>query len=177
MAAEDEQDFHDFVVARWHPLLRTAFLLTGDRQDAEELVLSALVRVHRDWRRMERGDGAAVHARRVLVDLVASPWRHRLRVRRQTVESLPDLPATDAATSSEDRDLLVRACLELPPRMRTVLVLRYFEDLGEAETAATLGISVEAVRSRTSRALDDLRVSLDPPPVTDVTPTTNGSPA
>jgi RNA polymerase sigma-70 factor (sigma-E family) len=176
MGGTDERDFHDFVVAQWHPLLRTAYLLTGDWQEAEDLVQSALVRVHRNWHRIERRDAPAVYARRVLVNVAASSWRRRLRLREHSVESLPDLPAPDAFGRSDDRDVLRRACLELPPRMRAVLVLRYFEDLSEAETAATLGISLGAVKSQTSRALGRLRTVLDPP-VTDVTPTTNGSPA
>jgi RNA polymerase sigma-70 factor (sigma-E family) len=176
MGGDDEQDFHDFVVAQWHPLLRTAFLLTGHRQEAEDLVQSTLVRVHRNWHRIERRDAPAVYARRVLVNVAGSSWRHRLRLREHTVESVPDVPGPDAFGACDDRDVLRRACLELPPRMRAVLVLRYFEDLSETETATTLGISVGAVKSQTSRGLGRLRAVLDAA-VTDVTPTTNGSPA
>jgi RNA polymerase sigma-70 factor (sigma-E family) len=187
MDAQDEQDFHDFVVGQWHALLRTAYLLTGDRGEAEDLVQSALVRVHRNWQRIERRDAPAVYARRVLVNLNASIWRRR-RLREQPTEQLPELPDADATEAHALRDELRRACLRLPPRQRAVLVLRYFEDLTEADTAATLGISVGAVKSQTSRGLDRLRVilagdrALDAALTADLgdaeTPTTtNGSPA
>ena len=187
MDAQDEQDFRDFVVGQWHHLLRTAYLLTGDRGDAEDLVQSALVRVHRNWHRIERRDAPAVYARRILVNLNASVWRRRLRLREQPAAQLPDRPDPDATEAHALRDELLRACLRLPPRQRAVLVLRYFEDLTEAETAATLGISVGAVKSQTSRGLDRLRAvlvtgrALDHALTADLgdadTPTTNGSPA
>src|ERR687886_1461249 len=157
MDAQDEQDFREFVVGQWHALLRTAYLLTGDRGDAEDLVQSALVRVHRNWHRIERRDAPAVYTRRVLVNLNASIWRRRLRLREQPTAELPERPGADPAEAHALRDERRRACLRLPPRQRAVLVLRYFEDLSEAETAATLGISVGAVKSQTSRGLDKLR--------------------
>lgn len=186
MDAQDEQDFHDFVVGQWHALLRTAYLLTGDREDAEDLVQSALVRVHRNWHRIERRDAPAVYARRILVNLNASFWRRRLRLHERATAQLPELGRADATEALALRDELQRACLRLPPRQRAVLVLRYFEDLSEAETAATLRISVGAVKSQTSRGLDRLRLiiaadrALDADLSADLTdadtPTTNGSP-
>ena len=95
MDAQDEQDFRDFVVGQWHALFRTAYLLTGDRGDAEDLVQSALVRVHRNWHRIERRDAPAVYARRVLVNLSASFWRRRLRVREQPTDLLPERASAD----------------------------------------------------------------------------------
>ena len=187
MDAQDEEDFRDFVVGQWHALLRTAYLLTGDRGDAEDLVQSVLVRVHRNWHRIERRDAPAVYARRILVNLNASFWRRRLRLHEQPTDRLPERVGADATEAHALRDELRRACLRLPPRQRAVLVLRYFEDLSEADTAATLGISVGAVKSQTSRGLDRLRAILSTDRALDAaltadlddadTPTTNGSPA
>jgi RNA polymerase sigma-70 factor (sigma-E family) len=182
MDRQDEQDFHDFVVGQWQALLRTAYLLTGDRGEAEDLVQSALVRVHRNWHRIERRDAPAVYARRVLVNLNASIWRRRLRLREHPTDELPERPGADAAEAHALRDELRRACLKLPPRQRAVLVLRYFEDQTEADTAATLGISVGAVKSQTSRGLDKLRVIMAAERAAHASldldaPSTNGSPA
>jgi RNA polymerase sigma-70 factor (sigma-E family) len=150
-------------------------------------VQSALVRVHRNWHRIERRDAPAVYARRVLVNLNASVWRRRIRLREQPTAELPERAGADASEAHALRDELRRACLRLPPRQRAVLVLRYFEDLTEAETAAVLGISVGAVKSQTSRGLDRLRAVLRDQRAQDAalsadlgdldTPSTNGSPA
>ena len=182
MDPSDEAAFKDFVVSQWHPLARTAFLLTGDRGDAEDLVQSTLVRVHRHWTRIERTDAPYVYARRVMVNLNTSIWR-RTRLTHQLTATPPERTGgPDAAAAVDLRDELLRACRTLPPRMRAVLVLRYFEDLPEAEVAAALGISVGTVKSQTSKALDKLRAALaaDPdgghPARIDRT-TTNGSPA
>lgn len=156
MTSESEQDFHDFVTGQWHPLVRTAYLLTGDHGEAEDLVQSTMVRVHRNWHRIERRDAPAVYARRILVNLNASRWRRALRLRVQPTDAVPE-GAADPMAAFDLHDQLRRACLTLPPRQRAVLVLRYFEDRPEAEVAALLGISVGAVKSSTSRALDKLR--------------------
>ncbi len=180
MDRQDEQDFHDFVVGQWHALLRTAYLLTGDHGEAEDLVQSALVRVHRNWHRIERRDAPAVYTRRVLINLNASIWRRRLRLREHPTGELPERPGTDTTEAHALRDELRRACLKLPPRQRAVLVLRYFEDQTEADTAATLGISVGAVKSQTSRGLDRLRLIMAADRASHAaldTPSTNGSPA
>ena len=182
MDATDEAAFREFVVSQWHTLARTAFLLTGDRGDAEDLVQSTLVRVHRHWTRIERTDAPYVYARRVMVNLNTSIWR-RTRIAHHLTAAPPERSGgPDDAATVDLRDELLRACRTLPPRMRAVLVLRYFEDLPEAEVAAALGISTGTVKSQTSKALDRLRAALaaDPdgghPALTDRT-TTNGSPA
>ncbi|WP_088289587.1 SigE family RNA polymerase sigma factor [Kineosporia sp. A_224] len=181
MDASDEADFREFVVGQWHALARTAYLLTGDRGDAEDLVQSTLVRVHRHWTRIERSDAPYVYARRVMVNLNTSIWR-RTRISHHLTDAPPEPArpgAPDDTTTVDQRDELLRACRTLPPRMRAVLVLRYFEDLPEADVAAALGISVGTVKSQTSKALDRLRAELGALPATSRTtaPTTNGSPA
>ena len=161
MDATGEQEFHDFVVGSWHSLLRTAYLLTGDHGEAEDLVQSTLVKVHRHWERIERRDAPGVFARRVMINLNSSIWRRRVRLREQPTDTLPDPSRRgtdgDQMAAYDLRDQLRRACLTLPPRQRAVLVLRYFEDMTEADAARTLGISVGAVKSQTSRGLERLR--------------------
>ncbi|WP_020576379.1 SigE family RNA polymerase sigma factor [Actinopolymorpha alba] len=157
MKANDEEAFRDFVNARWHSLLRTAYLLVGDYGYAEDLVQVALVRTHRRWLKIERIDAPDAYLRKVLVNLASSHWRRRLRFRESLVAEPPDGTEDDAAAVSDQRDEVWAALRSLPPRMRAVLVLRYFEDLSEVETAAILGCSTGTVKSQASRGLDRLR--------------------
>ncbi|WP_245687251.1 SigE family RNA polymerase sigma factor [Streptacidiphilus griseoplanus] len=164
MDTSAEAEFRDFVRSRWQPLLRTAYLLTGDHGRAEELVQTALLRTHRHWRRIERSDAPEVYVRKVLVNLHNTWWR-RSRRPEQPTDALPERsdPGGDAYATYELRDELWRAVLELPPRMRAVLVLRYFEDLPEAEVAGILDCSLGSVKSQTSRGLERLRAALGGP--------------
>ena len=152
--------FEAFVVARQASLLRTAFLLTGHAQDAEDLVQAALVKVVPHWRRI--ADDPEPYVRRVLVRENISRWRRR-RWREVTSEHLPEV----LAESPDHDDLLwVRAALaELAPRQRAVVVLRYYEDRTEAETADLLGISVGTVKSHARDAVARLRTGLVREPV------------
>jgi RNA polymerase sigma-70 factor (sigma-E family) len=163
MVSGEDGDFRSFVEAQWQPLLRTAYLLTGDRGLAEDLVQSTLLQVHRRWARIERLDAPAAYARRVLVNLNSSSWRRR-RVREVLHLAMPD-PADvhDASAAVDLRDQLWRACLGLPPRRRAVVVLRYFEDLPDEEVARVLGISVSTVKTQAHRALATLRAELEAP--------------
>ncbi len=167
MRPADEDEFRAFVETRWHALVRVAYLLTGDAGRAEDLVQTALVQVHRHWRRIERADGHDAYVHRPLVNLNVSWWRRR-RVAEDLVDEVPeradagayDLPPRDHAQAQADRDELARALLTLPPRMRAVVVLRYYEDVSEADCAALLGCSVGTVKSQSSRGLERLRVAL-----------------
>jgi RNA polymerase sigma-70 factor (sigma-E family) len=158
MAARDEAGFEEFVAARWRDLLRTAVLLTRDRGHAEDLLQTALVKAYRRWARIERDDPYPC-VRRILVTTAAS--RHRLRSTQEIV-SLPayDPAAPDPPGDVAERERMIAALATLPPRMRTVLVLRYTEDLSEAATAALLGCSVSTVTSQTVRGLARLRSAL-----------------
>jgi RNA polymerase sigma-70 factor (sigma-E family) len=150
--------FREYVVARSPALTRAAWLLTGDRTAAEDLVQNALVRMWSRWARIERDGSVDAYARRVLVTTYINGWRRRWRGEVPT-EVLPDGPAaTDAHAATDLRLSVRRALAELPPRQRAVVVLRYFEDLTEAQTADALGCSVGTVKSQTARALARLRV-------------------
>ena len=155
-----EDGFREFVTARWTDLLRTAYLLTGDRTRAEDLVQSALVRAHRHWPKIRPEGTAEAYVRKIMVNLNTDWWR-RLGSRERRVETVPDATqAGDAYAAFELRDELWAALQQLPTRMRAALVLRFFEDLSEAETAAVLGCSVGTVKSQCSRGLARLRLSL-----------------
>jgi RNA polymerase sigma-70 factor (sigma-E family) len=150
--------FEEYVAARSPALWRSAWLLTGDRHRAEDLVQTALMK---SWRRWERIEPAAVEAyvRRTMVTTYTDWWRRRWNGEIPT-ESLPETAAPAGAGSDPGvrRDVLV-ALATLPRGQRAVVVLRYFDDLTEAQAAAALGISVGTVKSQTARALRTLRTS------------------
>jgi RNA polymerase sigma factor (sigma-70 family) len=110
-------------------------------------------RIQRHWWRLEQPD---TYARRILINQTRSRWR-RKRAAEVPAARLPEVEAPDATSISDQRDELWRMLLGLPPRMRAVLVLRYFEDLPEADIAAVLGCSTGTVKSQASRGLDRLR--------------------
>ena len=145
--------FDAYVAARYRALLRTAYLLTGNHHDAEDLVQATLVKVVGSWRRIEdRPDG---YVRRVMVNEHVSRWRKH-RGREVVVDRTPELAHRD---ETDDALSLQAALRELAPRQRAVIVLRYFEDLTERETADLLDISVGTVKSQARDALARLRQS------------------
>lgn len=143
--------FDDFVGSRSTALLRTAFLLTRDHALAEDLLQTALTKAWFAWSRIETAPEAYV--RKVLVNTYASWWRRKWNGEHAT-EVLPET-AVEAAESTHD---LWQAMGRLPRRQRAVIVLRYFEDLTEAQTADALGCSVGTVKSQASKALAKLRI-------------------
>jgi RNA polymerase sigma-70 factor (sigma-E family) len=149
----DRSGFDEFVATRSQALLRTAYLLTGEHALAEDLLQTALAKCWFAWGRI---DGPPEpYVRRVITTTYATWWRRKWKAERPTGE-LPELVA-EAGTSVEDRDALWRALATLPRRQRAVVVLRYYEDMSEAETAAALGISKGTVKSQASKALAALR--------------------
>lgn len=147
-------DFDEFVAARSDALLRTAYLLTHDHDLAEDLVQTALSKAWFHWKRI---DGRPEpYVRRILVNTYASWWRRKWRGELPTAE-LPERPAVGAESYDAAHDLWT-AMARLPRRQRAVVVLRYFEDLSEAETAAVLGCAPGTVKSQASRALAKLRI-------------------
>lgn len=162
MRPDDLAEFSAFVRARSGALFRTAVLLTGERGQAEDLVQSTLERLCRHWRTVSRAQAPEAYARRVLVNLVYD--RHRIRRATGTEVPLPrSEPASqhDAYQQIVSRDELMRGLRALPVNMRTVLVLRYFDDMADAEIAAALGIRESTVRSQAARGLAKLRAATD----------------
>jgi RNA polymerase sigma-70 factor (sigma-E family) len=171
MDREDAEDFRQFMATRSTALLRTAFLLTGDRGHAEDLVQSALIRAYRHWGQVRRSGVPEAYVRRILVNERNSRWRRDRHRAREVVGEVPDRPGGDEAQALADRDEMWRGLQAMPPRTRAVLVLRYWEDLSEAETAELLGCSVGTVKSQASRGLRRLAEVL----AGDGAPTSGGS--
>lgn len=151
----DRLGFDEFVRARRQALLRTAYLLTGQHADAEDLVQAALIKAVPHWRKI--ADNPEPYVRRILARESVSRWRRR-RWREVSSDALPETATGDPDVAA--REDLRRALASLAPRQRAVIVLRYFEDLSEAETADALDIAVGTVKSQTRDALRVLRQRL-----------------
>jgi len=149
-------DFEEFVLARSGALLRTAYLLTGDRQHAEDLLQTALWRVSRRWGTARNNPHA--YARRTLVNLAHDRRRRLMRRPAEVGDDLELRAVADPAPEQVlDRDVLVRALRGLPRRQRVAVILRYWEDLSVEEAAEAMGCSTGTVRSNASRGLARLR--------------------
>jgi RNA polymerase sigma-70 factor (sigma-E family) len=153
--------FDDFVAARSTALWRSAYLLTGDRHKAEDLLQAALVKTWRRWDRLDdrSSETAEAYVRRALVTTYTDWWRRRWRGEVSTGD-LPDGagPVDETARADVRRDVLT-ALAGLSKGQRAVLVLRYFDDLTEQQAADALGVSVGTVKSQASRAIAALRSS------------------
>ena len=156
--------FEEFVQACSPRLFRTALLLAGqDRAAAEDLLQLALERAYRHWARVVRTGEPERYVQRILANASNDRWRQAARRRERLLSpSDPDPLAPDQSDAVAERDFLLRALAALPPRQRTVLVLRYFNDLPEAEIADALGCSVGTVKSQVSRGLARLRDLAEP---------------
>lgn len=151
-----DADFEEFVRQRTPSLLRVAYLLTGDQGHAEDLVQSALEKTGSAWSRIVRQDNPDAYVKQVMYRLQVSRWRRR-RITEVLTDTTPEAP-TGSGSDQVDLRLTVRAALlQVTPRQRAVLVLRFFEDRTEADTAAVLGCSVGTVKSQTHLALRRLR--------------------
>jgi RNA polymerase sigma-70 factor (sigma-E family) len=149
-----------FLAERADRLMRTAVLLTGSRDAGQDLLQTALERLLRHWRRLD-GDPEG-YLRRTLYNLAADGYRRQGRLQRKlALLRAGTLPLADPIAEVDLRDALVRMLLQLPPRQRAVLVLRYWEELTEAETAAVLGWPEGTVKSAASRGLRRLRELAD----------------
>ena len=152
-----DADFTAYLQARQGRLLRTAYLLTGDQHQAEDLLQTSLAKLYLAWDRVRDRGSVDAYVRRIMVNENNSMWRRPWKRRETAHETLPDtVPVID--TYDEGVGAAVWAIVQtLPRRARAVVVLRYYEQLSEAETAEVLGISVGTVKSQTSRALASLR--------------------
>ena len=155
MSEADRESFTRWATQRQLALLRTAVLVTGDHHRAEDLVQEALTQVALRWRRLADGHPDA-YARQVIVRRNISWWRKH---RREVVADVPEhgLTTSGSEVASDRRRALDEALARLTPRQRAVIVLRYYEDLPERETAETLGVSTGTVKSQTHLALRRLR--------------------
>ncbi|MFV0134536.1 SigE family RNA polymerase sigma factor [Streptomyces sp. HMX87] len=156
-SAEDE--FRSFVDGNWPRLLRTAHLLTGHHQDAEDLVQAALARAYTRWERILGARSPEAYVWRILINTNADRLRRR-KLGEWLTHWLPERSAPDCTDRLVERDVLLAALRALPVRQRATVVLRYLEDRSESEVAELLGTSVGTVRSQTARALTRLRAEV-----------------
>jgi RNA polymerase sigma-70 factor (sigma-E family) len=151
-----DAEFAAYMEARQASLLRTAYLLTGDRHVAEDLVQTSLAKLYLAWDKVRDRDSVDAYVRRVLVNENNSMWRRGWKKREYASETLPERQVSDVYDEGQ-RSALWDLVQTLPKKARAVVVLRFYEELSEAETADALGISVGTVKSQTSRALATLR--------------------
>ena len=160
MNAEAEAEFRDFVALRSPALLRSAYLLVGgDWALAEDLLQAALIKTYLSWGRIRDPGARERYVRTVLATTATSWWRRRWNGERAS-GVLPETASRDRADALDDRDALWTLVRALPARQRAVVVLRFYEDFSEADTALTLGLSIGTVKSHTARALAALRTVL-----------------
>src|ERR1700728_484647 len=157
MSVGDRVAFGEYVRSRSHALLRAAQGITGNRQDAEDLLQATLVKAYQSWDRIDDQAALDTYVRRVMVNTHISGWRRR-RVDEYPTDEIPDSAAAEDATRDSDlHDVVQRAIDRLPRQMRAAVMLRYYDDLTEPEVAAALGVSVGTVKSTVARAVAKLR--------------------
>jgi RNA polymerase sigma-70 factor (sigma-E family) len=166
MTATGESDFDSYVRASGPRLKRLAFLLTGDLDEAEDLLQSAYARTLPRWRKVSRYENPDAYLRRVMVSIRTSWWR-RVRGREVVTADVLARPAgtvaeawDDPADAQGDLDVVLRGLRTLPRRQQVAVVLRHYCDLSEAETARVMGITTGGVKSQTSKGLATLRAAL-----------------
>lgn len=159
MDAAADAEFSDFMAGRWTALVRLGYGLTGDLQHAEDLAQTGFARAYASWGRVRRADDPDAYLRRIVINANRTRFR-KLRVPEVLTTTVPEIAAAmDGADDQHRRDALATALLQLPPGQRATVVLRYWLDLTETETAAVLGCSVGNVKSQSSRALAKLRAN------------------
>lgn len=157
MDAEDALDFVEFVRARWATLFRLAYLLTGSATAAEDLLQGSLEKCYARWDRVARMEAPEAYVRKAMVNRVLSS-RRRLAWGREVLRADPPLRTVDSAEHDVlDHELLWPLVCALPERQRAAVVLRYYEDLTERETAEVLGCAVGTVKSQVADAMRALR--------------------
>ena len=160
MNAKLDGEFREFMSARWPVMVRLAYGLTGDQGHAEDVAQAAFTRAYASWSRVRRSGDPDAYVRQIVINQNRNRFRKR-RVAERLTDSPPELAADDAAREYDERSALVAALQRLGPRQRAVVVLRYWMDLTEHETATALNCSVGTVKSQASRALTALRQSTD----------------
>lgn len=156
-ARRRDAEFTAYLHARQPTLLRTAYLLTGDRHQAEDVLQTALAKLYLSWDRVHQRNAVDAYVRRILVNENISSWRRGWRRREVVAERLPEPSATEDRYDDGTGAALWQVVQTLPAKARAVVVLRYYEQLSEAEVADVLGISTGTVKSQCHRALATLR--------------------
>ena len=157
IASAKDAEFAEYMAARQPSLLRTAYLLTGDRHAAEDLVQTALAKLYLSWDKVQRRELVDGYVRRIMVNENNSLWRRGWKRNEVATGELPDRGALTAEPDHGEKAALWDFVQTLPRKQRAVIVLRYYEGLSEMEIAEILGISVGTVKSQASRALASMR--------------------
>jgi RNA polymerase sigma-70 factor (sigma-E family) len=155
-----EEDYREFVGSRAASLHRTAFVLCGDWQLADDLVQETFVHVYRHWRRVQRADNQNAYVKRILINEFNRHWQRYGRLPVHADTDRPQAAIPDVSDEVVNRAELLRALFTLPARQRATVVLRYLEGMSERETAAVMQCSEGTVKSQTARALNALGGSL-----------------
>ena len=161
MTEHRDAGFTDFVADHGGQLLRTACLVTGDAHLGEDLLQTALAKAYGSWDKVCRADHPIAYVRRLMINAHLS-WVRWLMNTERVHEIFSDIGTGDLQTAQAERDEMRQALLRLSPRVRTAVVLRYFDDLSEAETAQLMGCSRSTVNNHVSRGLAALRDLLAP---------------
>jgi RNA polymerase sigma-70 factor (sigma-E family) len=154
-----DEDFAEFVAARWGSLYRLAYLLTASPTGAEDLLQTTLEKAYGNWSRIGRMEYAEAYVRRMLANASVSS-RRRAWIGEQPWEEMPETVGDSAEVPVLDRHLFWPLVCALPPRQRAVIVLRYYEDLTEAQIAGVLGCAPGTVKSQAAAAIVALRRAL-----------------
>ena len=164
-SASKDAEFEAYMAARQPSLLRTAYLLTGDRHAAEDLVQTALAKLYLSWDKVQKRELIDGYVRRIMVNENNSLWRRAWKRKELTTGEVPDYTPVHDRHDDGQSAALWDFVQTLPKKQRAVIVLRFYEDLSEAETAEILGISVGTVKSQASRALASMRQRVSTQPM------------
>ena len=163
--ASKDADFGAYMAARQSSLLRTAYLLTGDRSSAEDLVQSALAKLYLSWDKVQKRELIDGYVRRIIVNENNSLWRRAWKRKEIATDEVPENVSVTDHHDHGEKSALWEFVQTLPKRQRAVIVLRFYEDLSEGEIAEILGISVGTVKSQASRALAAMRERVSTQPM------------
>jgi RNA polymerase sigma-70 factor (sigma-E family) len=155
-SSREATEFSEFMSARSASLFRTAYLIVGDHQLAQDLLQESLVKTYIAWPRLRDVSKAEGYTRKTIVTTAIS-WRRRRSFHERPMDVLPDTAVPDPGEAVTTHASVVAQLRTLPPRQRAAIVLRYYEDLSEAQTAEVMGCSVGAVKSQVSTGLGRLR--------------------
>jgi len=153
--------YSEFVAQRSAALFRTAYLVVGDHQLAQDLLQEALIKTYVAWPRIRDLSKAEAYTRQVIVTTAIS-WRRRRSFHELPNDPLPEPPVVDQSEELATHDALWSQLRTLPPRQRAAVVLRYYHDLSEVQTAEIMGCAVGTVKSQVATALSRLREQLGP---------------
>jgi RNA polymerase sigma-70 factor (sigma-E family) len=162
MASRDSAAFAEFATARSSALFRAAYLMVGDHALAEDLLQEALTKTYVAWPRLRDINNAEAYTRKAITTTAISWWRRKSWQNEKPRDDVPELSSAEHGDQVAQRDWLWNELQALAPKQRAAIVLRYYEDLTEAQTAAALGVSVGTVKSQVSDALKKLRAKLGP---------------